>query len=186
MSAIHQQDQHILIARFLRKHVKLLALHLQQQHPQQFSDAVSSHCSMSIADPIVETESLPVNLLTSPPHHYEEVDGSPRGAYLQILPDPLELRRPQESKRQRREERERGERTGKRMQQTPQRSQHTRSFKRATWKVGETYQGIAQPEPPPLPITGQHLPSLAITCHHVPELAITCHHLPSLAITNHH
>ena len=110
---------------------------------------------MSIADPIVETESLPVNLLTSPPHHYEEVDGSPRGAYLQILPDPLELRRPQESKRQRREERERGERTGKRMQQTPQRSQHTRSFKRATWKVGETYQGIAQPEPPPLPITGR-------------------------------
>ena len=68
------------------------------------------------------------------------------------------MRRPQESKRQRREgrreEREREDRTGKRVQ-TPQRSQHTRSFKRATWKVGETYQGIAQPEPPPLPITGR-------------------------------
>jgi len=145
--------------RFLRKHVKLLALHLQQQHPQQFSAAVSSHCSMS-TDLIVETEGPPVHL-TSPPHHYEEVDGSPgghAGAYLQVLPDPLELRRPQESKRQkregRREDRNMEERTGKRMQ-TPQRSQHTRSFKRATWKVGETYQGIAQPEPPPLPITGR-------------------------------
>ena len=144
------------IGRFLRKHVKLLALHLQQQHPQQFSAAVSSHCSMS-THPIAETEGPLVNL-TSPPHHYEEVDSSHAGAYLQVLPDTLETRRPQESKRQRREgrreEREREERAGKRVQ-TPQRSQHTRSFKRATWKVGETYQGIAQPEPPPLPITGR-------------------------------
>ena len=115
-------------------------------------------------EPIVETEGPLVNL-TSPPHHYEEVDGSPMGraaAYLQVVPDPLEMRRPQESKRQRREERREGrredrdreERAGKRVQ-TPQRSQHTRSFKRAGWKVGETYQGIAQPEPPPLPITGR-------------------------------
>ena len=147
------------LARFLRKHVKLLALHLQQQHPQQFSAAVSSHCSMS-TDPITVEGEGPLVNLTSPPHHYEEVDGSPghAGAYLQVLPDPLEMRRPQESKRQRREgrreEREREDRTGKRVQ-TPQRSQHTRSFKRATWKVGETYQGIAQPEPPPLPITGR-------------------------------
>ena len=112
-------------------------------------------------EPIVDMDTN----LTSPPHHYEEVDGSPAGrpaAYLQVLPEPLELRQAQESKRQRREarragmreERERVEREGRRMQ-TPQRSPHTRSFQRAGWRAGqETYQGIAQPEPPPLPITG--------------------------------
>ena len=112
-------------------------------------------------EPIVDLETNP----TSPPHHYEEVDASPEGrpaAYLQVLPEPLELRQAQESKRQRREarragmreDRDRVEREG-RIMQTPQRSQHTRSFKRAGWRAGqETYQGIAQPEPPPLPITG--------------------------------
>ena len=82
----------------------------------------------------------------SPPHHYEVVDGSPeQKTYLTLLPEPRDLQAEQESKRPRtgRTEVREQRRTQLRKEQTPQRSQHTRSFKRAGPRVvaAQTYQG---------------------------------------------
>jgi hypothetical protein len=135
--------------------VKLLALHLQQQHPHQFAQAVARHCRM--AAPVPDTAPAPAPDPLSPPHHYEEVDAS----YLELL----QPAGGQDSKRPRTEaDQPPGRRAvGRRLHlpdrqpSTPQRSHNTRSFKRSGPRPsqGETYQGIAQPEPPAGPITGR-------------------------------
>lgn len=156
--------------RFLRKHVKLLALHLQQQHPAQFSAAVQHHCSMAAVppDPVTPegrylTPSLPLSqeMSLSPPHHYEEVDTTTdQDQYLTILsPVAQTTHTPQDTKRLRMERGEVTECKGifrkVNTLNTPHKTQQYRSFRRAGPRViGETYQGIAQPEPPPNPITG--------------------------------
>lgn len=162
-------------------------MHLQQQHPQQFGQAVAAHCSMTAVEESAPAAPTPC----SPPHHYEEVDGSPGPPYLHLLPN---ARPPDhDSKRQRREEQEEGREEGRgrvaRRLHTPQRSQHSRSFKRSGPRVvGETYQGepqhpgrlladthppgIAQPEPPANPITGMGSESHLLEEDHSPSFKV--------------
>ena len=113
----------------------------------------------------------------------------PSAAALLLLPDARPV--DHDSKRQRREEREEGREEGRgrvaRRLHTPQRSQHSRSFKRAGPRVvGETYQGecppscssltlppgIAQPEPPANPITGMGSESHLLEEDHSPSFKV--------------
>merc|ERR1719443_2807964 len=71
--------------RFLKKHIKLLALHLQQQHPKKFSQVMDTYfvsenktslepkqTSPVPQSPKMDQKRIPSPL--SPYHHYEDVD----------------------------------------------------------------------------------------------------------------
>lgn len=164
--------------RFLKKNVKLLALHLQQQHPDKFSRALEGFfgpdqqvvggCSNYLTPNIsVNTHNSGgyLQLQESPPHIYESVDtplqkgrcGADEPKSLlrnNQLYDTIKVKEMTDLNDVRRV---RAKNLYESFPHTPQRTKNSKCFRRpAPLPLSglETYHGVPQPEPPSISITG--------------------------------
>jgi len=151
--------------RFLKKHVKLLALHLQQQHPKKFSQVMDSYfVKEKTLEELQQHGAFDLKRAPSPLHYYESIDtpklalkgAKENGVKKSLNYDKLKVKENNNTINTLNDNK-RLKIDSDSYHQTPQRTQSSRSFRRPVplpLSDQKTYQGLPQPEPPSGIITG--------------------------------